>query len=116
MAKRPSGEFSSAGVHSMVWILAMSAALTSRAFWNSHSPSAVGIIDPQPIDDGVVLAREQRVHHREADPPVAVHAGELVVRDRLAAVDRCRWPAVSRCSLPSGQHLRRSRDRVRTAR
>ena len=42
MMKRPVGEFISAGVHSVVWILAISAALTSRAFWNSHSPLAVG--------------------------------------------------------------------------
>ena len=80
---------SSAGVHSAAWILTISAALTSRAFWNSHSPSALGILAAQPVDDGVVLAREQRVHDRQADPPIAVDRGVFLARGGVGvAVER----------------------------
>ena len=43
----------------------------------------VGIFGAQPVDDRVVLPVEQRVHDREADPPVAVDAGKLQLRVRI---------------------------------
>ena len=41
-----------------------------------EQPFAVGrgIVDPQPIHDRIVLAREQRMQDRQPDPPIAVHA------------------------------------------
>ena len=58
----------SARVHSAAWIFTISAALISRAFWNSHSPSLSGIFEPQPVDDRVVLAGEQGVHAPRGRP------------------------------------------------
>lgn len=37
------------------------------------------MIDAQPVDDGVVLTREQRLHGGKTNPPVAVDAGKLLV-------------------------------------
>ena len=34
----------------------------------------------QTVDDRIVLAREQRVHARQPDPPIAVDGGELLQR------------------------------------
>ena len=66
-----------AGVHSTVWILAMSAAFTRRAVWNRTLVVPVRVLAGQPVADGVVLEREDGVEHAEADPPVVVEAGDL---------------------------------------
>ena len=61
----------------------MRAALISRAFWNSHSPSAA--------DSRCAAGRRSRCARArtacadgQADPPIAVHPGKLEVRDLLA--------------------------------
>ena len=74
---RWSGAEISAGVHSTVWILAISAALTSRAVSKSFSSDQVGYCLPQPVADRVVLAGEERVQQAEAEPEVPGHAGQV---------------------------------------
>lgn len=46
-------------------------------------PRGPRIVDAQPLDDGVVLAGEQRVQHRQPAPPVAVHPRQLLPRALL---------------------------------
>ena len=71
-----------AGVHSTVWIFAISAATTSRALSkSSSSPSRDAGV--QVVADRVVLAHEERVQEREADPEVAGHTREVDVRLEL---------------------------------
>ena len=71
-----------------------------------EQPLAIGgrMVDAQPIDDGIVLAREQRVHHRQADPPVAVHSGKLLVGDVACRIDG-KMPAFIEMQLAVRAHL-----------
>ncbi len=74
----------------------------------------VRVLEPQPVDDRVVLAREEGVHHREADPPVAVHrhvflggAGGLRVGVQRQHAPARRARACHRAAAPSGRAARR---------
>ena len=55
-----------------------------------EQPFAIGrgVVDAQPVHDRIVLAREQRVQDRQPDPPIAVHAGELEIREVARRIDR----------------------------
>ena len=57
-----------AGVHSIVWILAIRAALTSRATSKTAVVGPVGVLLPERVADRVVLAGEEGVQQAEAEP------------------------------------------------
>ena len=57
-----------AGVHSTVWIFAISAALISRARWKISSSGQLRVAGAQPVADGVVLQGEQGLQHEQPDP------------------------------------------------
>ena len=65
-----------AGVHSTVWIFAISAALTMPRAGEQPVAVPVRIAALELVADRVVLAREQRVQQAEAGPPVAREAGQ----------------------------------------
>jgi hypothetical protein len=76
-----------AGVHSTLWILASTAELMSLALaW-----SPVGQFGCSFARSQMDFAREQRVQHREADPPVvgepALQAGLGIDRQQLRRFD-----------------------------
>ena len=117
MASRPSGEFISAGVHSVVWIFAISAALTSRAFWKSHSPSAAGCSTRSRSTIELCSRAKIVCMSDKPDPPVSVHAGELLAgrlvtwMERQKAVRLHSHLAVGeeRAGLRIGAHLQLAR-------
>ena len=73
-----------AGVHSTVWIFAISAELISRALSYSSLVGHLRVLGVQAVADRVVLAREQRVQQREPDPPVVGDAREVDVLLQVA--------------------------------
>ena len=101
-----------AGVHSTVWILAISAELISFAFAKSCSSFQVGLLVREQIADVVVLEREQRVEHGQPDPPVVGEPGEV---DAGLGIDRQQARRLdAQLAADAGAQLgRRLRDRSR---
>ena len=104
MAKRPSGEFMQRRRPLDRVDLGDEGGVDEPRLLEQPFAVGRGIFDAQPIDDGIVLAREQRVHHREADPPVAVDAGKLVVGDIACRIDG-KMPAFIEMQLAVRAHL-----------
>ena len=73
-----------AGVHSTVWIFAISAAVIRRAFAKSSSSVHLRVLGGEPVGDRVVLAREERVQERQPEPEVPGDAGEVDLRVEVA--------------------------------
>ena len=69
-----------AGVQSTVWILAISAAFDQPRLVVELLVGQLRVLRGEPVADRVVLAHEQRVQQREADPEVAGHALQVDVR------------------------------------
>ena len=101
-AKTVVGWLMMAGVHSTVWILASSAALISASLSNSSSSDQVGYSAAEAIADRVVLAGEERVQHRQPEPPARLLASALEQRrwdHAVRAAPACR---PCRCARSSG--------------
>ena len=66
-----------AGVHSRVWILAISAALTSRAWSKTSSSDQAGYSRANRSAMALCSSDEEGVHQAQPEPPVAADAGQV---------------------------------------
>ena len=95
-----------AGVHSTVWIFAISAALISRALLEQLLVRPAGVRRRQPVADRVVLACEDGEQQPEAEPTSRARLAELASSSAGSSSSPFGWR--SSLSLPPVAGARRS--------